>query len=118
MKGKLRRVYLDLLGMMPCAYGLCNICKYADWSGYSCCEAELDCQHPLEVISDDDHAFDTWSGGDCWGFRPTKSLQQIGVAVSIMVDGNNAHWSKSKGEYIAIKPSENDIKNNIIRCLV
>ena len=49
---------------MPC---LCAWCRYASWYG-NCREAELECSHPLEVISEE--SFGPWEGNDCWGFRP------------------------------------------------
>jgi hypothetical protein len=66
----------------------------------------------------EDHASLVWQGADCWGFRPNITLQQLGIIVSIISDGNNAHWSKSKKEYIAIIPSANNKKENMVGILV
>ncbi len=117
-----RQPYLDLIRMMPGGYGLCNFCKFAEWEdiGGSCCEADLNCTNTL--MKTEKYGFpnpeDVWQGDDCFCFRPRESLQQIGVAVSIMYSGFNAHKSKSKGEYIAIQPSKNDILEGFVRALV
>lgn len=112
MNKEQRQPYRDLIDLMPRGYGLCNFCKFAQWEGGSCCDADLECTHPLDVINgngiDEEHPYNVWSGDDCWGFRPSESLQQIGVALSIMLDGNMAHKSQRFGGYIAIIPSERD----------
>lgn len=124
MNKEKRQPYHELINMMPCGYGLCNFCKFADWEdiGGSCCEADLNCTHP--VIMKEKYGFpepcDVWAGDDCWCFRPLKkaTLQNLGIIVWIMYQGYNAHWSKSKQEYIAIKPSKNDIENDLVKAIV
>jgi hypothetical protein len=122
MKKEQRQPYIDLIHMFYNGYGLCNFCKFADWidNGGSCCEADLDCTHP--VIKKENYGLpepiEVWQGADCWCFLPKESLQQIGVAVSITYDGYNAHKSKSKGEYIAIKPSKKDIAEGFTKSIV
>ena len=122
MNKELRKSYLELINMMPAGYGLCNFCKFADWTdiGGSCCEADLDCTHPL--IMKEEYGFpepmDVWQGSDCWCFRTKTKLQQIGVIVSILLAGYNAHYSKSQKEYIALIPSKKDIENDMIRVIV
>jgi len=118
MKKNQRQPYLELIDMIPAGYGLCNFCKFAEWDGWSCCDASLNCTHSLSERYGFVDPGDAWQGCDCWGFRPKEKLQQIGVAVSIMLFGNNAHKSKSYGEYIAIIPSNNDKQEGIVGCLV
>lgn len=106
MKKGQRQPYLELANIVD--LGLCNFCKYAEWSGGSCCESDLDCHHSLADMWRFPEPDDVWQGGDCWGFRPGRSLQQVGVVVGIMLEGNIPHKSKRYGEYVAIIPSEND----------
>ena len=101
-----RKIYRDLIKESD-GWGLCNFCRYAEWCG-SCCDADLDCIHPLSDKSPD--CWDVWQGDDCWRFRPRCSFQEIGVMVGIRLEGNNPHHSKTYGEIIAIIPSENDLK--------
>ncbi len=118
MKKVQRQIYLDLIGMISMGYGLCNFCKFAEWEdiGGSCCEADLDCTHPL--IKLEKYGFpepsDVWQGSDCWCFRPNISLQQLGVIVDITSQHLNAHYSKNKHEYIAITPSKRDKQEGFI----
>ena len=86
--------------------GLCNFCKFASFSGNSCCDSELECEHPLEAICDSEggeHPYNVWSGSDCWGFRPRKDtdLQKAAEIASIFHDGNFPHTNR-KGELVAI----------------
>ena len=81
MKKEQRQIYLDLT-RLTCGYGLCNFCKHAEWSGYSCCEADLNCTHPLyyrfdgKSILSFDHASEVWGEDkDCWGFSPSRSVE-------------------------------------------
>jgi hypothetical protein len=103
MKGKERQQYLDLIGLTN--YGLCHFCKYAERDGYSCCEAELECNHPLAVINgeDNDNPDNAYEGADCWGFRPGMPMEEIGEVVGIVLEGNIPHYSRT-GELIAIIP--------------
>ena len=106
MKGAQREGYLYLVRIG--GYGLCSFCKYADWQGSSCCDAELYCDHPLPVLNEDeDLTCNVSSGSDCWGFTPTKTLQQIGVVIGISMEGNHPHTNR-KGETVAIIPTEED----------
>lgn len=109
-----REPYLILANLTSEGWGLCNWCKYAEWSGWSCCEGELECKHPLDVINDGryphyDHPNEVWGeGADCWGFKPLYSLQECGVIASIRAKGQIVHKSKRYGEWIGIIPSERD----------
>jgi len=102
-----REPYLFLANFPDEGYGLCCFCKYADWEGWSECEASLECKHPLEAIRDDDeHSNAVWGeGADCWGFRPKYNLQYIGKFASIRAEGNIPHWSNTYKELVAIIPS-------------
>jgi len=114
MKKEKRAPYLLLANFPDEGYGLCCFCKYAEWEGWSQCEASLECKHPLDVISgflsyDSDHADAVWGqGADCWGFRPKYSLQYIGMFASIRADGNIPHYSQTHKELVAIIPSKRD----------
>lgn len=108
MKGNQRKIYLDLINST--SYGLCNICKFAEWEGYCSSEANLNCTHPLEAISQGDygdHPYNAWSGSDCWGFRPNSTLQEVATFAGIVLEGKLPHWNR-KGELLAIIPSERD----------
>jgi hypothetical protein len=121
MNKEKRQPYRDLINIIPVGYGLCNFCKFAEWDGGDCCSMDLTCTHPLPIINgyiNEEHPYDVWQGADCWGFRPNITLQQLGIIVSITLDKKNAHWSKSQKEYIAIIPSENDKRENMVGVLI
>lgn len=106
MKGTQREPFLYMVKLV--GFGLCNFCKYADWQGSSCCDSELYCEHPLHVLSEDENiVINAWDGSDCWGFRNTKTLQEIGVDVGIRLEGNFPYTNR-KGETVAILPTEED----------
>lgn len=114
MKREQREPYHTLIDMMPAGYGLCNFCKFASWSGGSCCDSDLECEHRLSDRMGFPDPFNVWEGADCWGFYPKESLQEIGVAVSIMLDGNNPHRSNKYGGIIAIRPSKHDRDEGLV----
>ena len=106
-----RKAYLDLIGLTN-GRGLCNACRFAEWSGSVCSEMDLICKHPLPAINgsglNEDHPYDVWGeGADCWGFRPAQTLQEVGEWVGIILEGNMPDRDK-KGRLVAIVPSEND----------
>lgn len=113
MNKEQRAPYLFLANFPREGWGLCNWCKFAEWDGYSCCESMLICKHPLDVINDGryphyDHPNEVWGeGADCWGFRPTATLQEMGEVASIRAQGYFAHKNKN-GIWRAIAPSEDD----------
>ena len=109
MKKEQRKPYRELMGLVN--LGLCNCCRFSNFTGSSCCDSELECEHPLEVINgylNEEHPDNVWSGDDCWGFRPSYDLQTAGVVVGILLEGNTPHKSQRYGEYIAIIPSKRD----------
>ncbi len=56
------------------ASGLCNACRYADWSYND----EPRCEHPIVVTRGDlDLADAVWSAGDCCWFRPRENTPRI-----------------------------------------
>lgn len=118
MNKEQRQPYRELIDLIPGGYGLCNFCQYAEWEGWSYCEASLDCKHPLTDVIGFVDPEDAWSGSDCWGFRPSETLQEIGVAVGIMLEGNMAHKSQRYGGYIAIIPSERDKAEGLVGSFV
>lgn len=91
-----QRLVLQKLVNLPNKYvsGLCCWCRYALWSG-SCDDAELECEHPLPVISDCDcHSWDVWQGGDCWGFRPRYKYNDIVDAMGLVIQGEYPDMGK------------------------
>ena len=74
-------------------YGLCNICRYALWSG--CCDdADLECHCGIEKV--EENSCDVWSGSDCWAFRPRWTLEDITDMVGIMLQGKHPDMSPCK----------------------
>ena len=66
--------------------GLCNLCRYASFSGDPCCgDSELACEHPIEKI--EENSWDAWGGGDCWAFRPQWSREDCVDLVGIHLQG-------------------------------
>ena len=118
MNKQQRAPYLFLANFPREGWGLCNWCRFAEWSG-DCCAAELECQHPLEVINGKDwrteeHPNNVWGdGADCWGFRPKCSLQEMGVVVGIRASGYMARKNKY-GEWVAIIPSQRDREELVV----
>ena len=99
MKKAQRDIYLQLANIeLPEPFdgvlGLCNFCQYAEWLGYYCEDAELDCHHPLEVIRD--YSDGIWEGDDCWGFRPEYSLEDITYMIGIYLRGKYPDMSQCK----------------------
>lgn len=115
MKYEQRQAYRNIIELMPAGYGLCNFCKYAVWSGESYCEGALeDCDHPLSDRFNFPDPGEVWGGCDCWAFRPKETLQEMGIALGIMLEGNNPHYSNTHGGIIAIIPSANDRQEGIV----
>ena len=94
-----RGAYLDLLGLTD-GYGLCNFCKFSDFEG-DCDASYLNCKHPLPVINgdiDEEHTSNVWgSHHDCWGFRPSTPLREVGEFVGICLEGKSPVYNQ-KGE--------------------
>ena len=89
MKASRREVYRELLKEVDGGI-LCSFCRYSQWEG-ECKEAYCECQHPLEAITDKEE--ELYPGGDCWGFRPHVSLQDIADIVGIILVGHSQQWS-------------------------
>ena len=92
MKRELRGAYLLLTRIhLPKPFddyiGLCNLCKYATFSGSNCNggESDLECDFPVELISD--NCWDVWGGGDCWAFRPKWTREDCIDMVGIFLQG-------------------------------
>jgi hypothetical protein len=100
MKYEKREPYLFLARISD--LGLCNFCKYGDFEG-SWCDADLNCEHPLPIISDNEPG-EVWGGNDCWGFKPQHNLQVCGVIASIAMQGMMPYYSR--GEYIGVIPKK------------
>lgn len=92
MKKVEREIFLTLISLPKEGYGLCNICRYAEWSGYSCCDCDLDCHCGIEHVEED--AGDIWQGDDCWAFRPKWSLEDTVDMVGIYLQGETPDMSK------------------------
>ena len=94
MKKEKRIPYLALIHLdIPIPPGnpcLCQFCKYGEWYG-NCGEAELECQHRLEVIGE--NSFAIWAGKDCWGFRPDISPDVAADIVGYWLRGENVDWA-------------------------
>jgi hypothetical protein len=106
MKRELRESYRIIANIGN--LGLCNFCKYASFSG-NCCDAELECEHSLPVINNEDHPDNVWSGGDCWGFRTNLDLQTCGIQASICHDGNIPFLGRNN-EWLAVLPNNRGSK--------
>lgn len=51
------------------AYVLCNFCRYGETFN----AGDNGCDHPIDAVSDYwRNAEDAMTGGDCWGFQPSK----------------------------------------------
>lgn len=85
--------------------GLCNFCKFAEWSGFSVCEMDLDCTHKLADRYGFPDCYDVWEGSDCWAFRPNIDLQQAGIIASISHDNLIPHFGRGD-EWIGIIPAQ------------
>lgn len=119
-----REPYLFIANFPREGWGLCNICKFAEFTGYSCCESELECKHPLDAINgqgwDEEHPNTVWAeGADCWGFRPSHTLQECGIMAGIRAEGYIAQWDEDHQEWLAAVPivlveSDNNLNNERI----
>lgn len=82
MKSEQRNIYVSLVDLG--GLGLCDICKHAEFIGYSCCEADLKCHCGIEKVQE--FATDVfWEGGDCWAFRPLYDFDDIVDAVGMLM---------------------------------
>ena len=99
-----RKVYIDLTDLVH--RGLCNVCKFAEWTGYSCSEMDLDCKHPLNEEFELIEPSDAWQGDDCWLFRPNQKPHEIAEWVGIILEGNIP--DRRNGELVAVIPNDND----------
>lgn len=73
-------------------FGLCNFCKFANFSG-SCREADLECEHPLEILHESFNSWEVWGGNDCWGFRPRYVLSDCVDAIGMYLQGIHPDWN-------------------------
>lgn len=83
----------DLPRQLELTTSLCAWCRFASWNG-SCADAELDCQHKLEVVAE--RSFEVWQGDDCWGFRPYLSREDAVDICGLYLQGHHADWSTVK----------------------
>ena len=79
-----RDIYRELIALPPGGYGLCNVCRFAEWKGDCEC-ADLTCHCGIEKV--EEQAEDIWQGGDCWAFRPAWSLEDTADLVGIFLQG-------------------------------
>ena len=89
-----RQPYL-ILSDIRTEYGnmiLCHWCQFQEWTGCSCCDSELECQHPLEAINGD-NSLNAWQGQDCWGFRPCYAQEDCVDIVGMLMQGIYPDWS-------------------------
>jgi len=98
MKKKQRAIYWEVAKEeLPMPYngilGLCNLCQWAEFSG-DCYEGDLDCKHPIWQISD--NYIDTWSGDDCWGFRPKYKLEDTVDMIGVFLQGKMPDMSRCR----------------------
>jgi hypothetical protein len=71
---------------------LCHMCRYAEWDGYDCRCADLDCSCGLDVIVD--NCENVWADScDCWAFRPYYVYEDCVDAVGLFLQGLWADWS-------------------------
>jgi len=78
------------------AYGLCHLCKYADWQGSDCYESQLDCRHPLADKVASDMFTEAWAwepGHDCWGFRSLYDVDTVAEWVGQRLQGADVRLS-------------------------
>lgn len=102
MKKVEREIYQILANEVD--FNLCAFCKYAEFSG-SCCEADIDCAHPLV---DKSWGFEKQVEranelGDCWGFRPRHKIDFIadiiGQTLAHGWDGGVSWWQDENGNW-------------------
>jgi hypothetical protein len=86
-----RSLYKTLIGLPDPGYGLCNVCRFALFTGYYCEELDLECHCGIEQI--EEHAYDIWAGEDCWAFRPKYDFDDTVDLVGILLQGKNPDMS-------------------------
>lgn len=67
---------------------LCSFCRYAEWVGENCEDAECNCHHPLWEVNELEYDAAIY-GSDCWGFRPAVSAD---IAADIV-----GYWLRREG---------------------
>ena len=93
MKKEEREIYKLLIELPRDGYGLCNICRYSEWTG-DCDTSDLYCHCGIWVV--EDNAYDVWGSKDCWAFRPRWLLEDIVDMVGIWLRGENPDMSNCK----------------------
>ena len=94
MKGTERELYKTLIELPKEGYGLCNICRYAEWAGCSCEDADIECHCGIYTIEEE--SYDVWEGRDCWAFRPRYSLDDTVDMVGVFLQGDTPDMSDCK----------------------
>ncbi len=103
MKKEQREVYVALASEVD--YNLCSFCKYSKCeSGYSPCDVgEPYCVHSLEERFE--HSYGSYGiepGGDCWGFRPSHSVDFCADIVGVILQKGwegTVWWQNKKGDW-------------------
>lgn len=99
-----REIYLVLASEVD--YTLCGFCKYSECvAGESVCDGgEPYCVHPLGERFE--HSFSSYGiepGMDCWGFRPSHSIDFCADIVGIVLakgwNGGAVWWKNKKGNW-------------------
>jgi hypothetical protein len=101
MKKKDREIYITLAGEID--WDLCGFCRYSRCDGSACCESSYcECEHPLEVITDNAESGCICPGDDCWGFKPAVNVRDCADIVGLILandwDPERVSWRKEDGQ--------------------
>jgi hypothetical protein len=98
-----REIYIILSAEID--WNLCGFCRYCRCDGSVCCEASYcECEHPLEVITDDAESGCICPGDDCWGFKPYVNVRDMADIVGLVLANNwdteTVSWHKDDGKIL------------------
>ncbi|KKM75484.1 hypothetical protein LCGC14_1389780 [marine sediment metagenome] len=101
MKGEKRLVYWMLAYQVN--YCICAFCKYGSYTGSPCSFGEYECDHPLDRIQDYESE-NAMEMGDCWGFRPSYSVEDAADIVGIILrEGyTSTQWNRRNDGVIEV----------------
>ena len=91
MKKEERGIFIELASQIDAS--LCTFCRYGDWYSEGCCEGHNECQHPITELSWENKNEDgLYPGGDCYGFKPSFSVQMVADIVGSVLSQGYRDW--------------------------
>lgn len=91
MKKAGRAIYITLAAEID--WNLCGFCRYARWYGSPCEDGGMECENPIEALSEISDWMDS-PNQDCWGFKPMVNVRDCADIVGLVL-ANGWDWKKT-----------------------